>query len=69
MACIFFTPLLSAVYNVERLILQTIYIINKEILQFLGIKSAIYNQERFQIKRGLQWHMCGIQTVEGQTNF
>ena len=39
------------VYNVERLILQTIYVLNKEILQFFGLKSAVYNWERFQIKR------------------
>ena len=38
---------------VERLILQTIYVINKEILQFLGLKSAVHNQERFKIKSGL----------------
>ena len=29
-ACIFFTPFFSAVYNQERLILQTIYVLNKE---------------------------------------
>ena len=48
-----FTPIFSAVYFVERLILQTIYVLNKEILQFLGLKSAVYNQERFQIKSAL----------------
>ena len=26
--------------------LQTIYVLNNEILQFLGLKSAVYNQER-----------------------
>ena len=41
-----FTPFFSAVYIVERLILQTIYVLNKEILQFLGLKSAVYNQEQ-----------------------
>ena len=25
--------------------LQTIYVLNKEILQLLGLKSAVYNQE------------------------
>ena len=39
-------------YNVERLALQTIYVLNKEILQFLGLKFALYNQDRFQIKSG-----------------
>ena len=34
-------------------ILHTIYILNKEILQFLSLKSALYNQERFPIKNGL----------------
>ena len=29
-ACIFLTPFFSAVYNQERLILQTIYVLNKE---------------------------------------
>ena len=48
-----FTPFFTAVYIVERLMLQTIYELNKEILQFLGLKSAVYNRERFQIKSGL----------------
>ena len=34
----------------ERLILQTIYVHKQG---KLGLKSAVYNQERFQIKRGL----------------
>ena len=42
-----------AIYIVEQMILQTIYVINKDILQFLGLKSMIDNQERFQIKSGL----------------
>ena len=46
---VFFDPFFTAVYNQERLILQTIYVLNKEIL----LKSAVYNQERFQIKSGL----------------
>ena len=33
----------NAVYIVERLVLQTVYVLNKEILQFLGQKSAGYN--------------------------
>ena len=42
----FFTPFLTAVYNVEQLILQTIYVLNKEFLKLLGLKIAVYNQER-----------------------
>ena len=26
-----------------------------------SIKSVVYNQERFQIKSGLKWHVYGIQ--------
>ena len=43
-----FYPIFTAVYIVERLILQTIYVLKKEILRFLGLKSAVYNQERLQ---------------------
>ena len=50
---VFFTPFFTAVYIVEWLILQTIYVLNKEILQFLPLTSAVYKQERFQIKCGL----------------
>ena len=49
-AYIFFTPFFTAVYNQERLILQTIYVLKR------GNSSknvAVYNQERFQIKSGL----------------
>jgi hypothetical protein len=49
----FFTPFFTEVYIVEQLVLQTIYVLNKEILKFLGLKSAISNRERFQIKSGL----------------
>ena len=38
-----FTPYFTAVYIVERLVLQTIYVLNKEIHQFLGLKSTVYN--------------------------
>ena len=41
------------VYVVEQLVLQTSYVLNKEILRILGLKSAVYNQEGFQIKSGL----------------
>ena len=45
-----FYPVFSAVYNEERLILQTIYVLNKEVL---NLKAAVYSQERFQTKSGL----------------
>jgi hypothetical protein len=48
-----FTPFFTAVYIVEQLVLQTILYLNKEILQLLGLKSAVCNQERVQIKIGL----------------
>ena len=38
-----FTPFFTAVYIVERLVLQTIYVLDKEILQFLGLKFVVYN--------------------------
>ena len=45
--CIFSTPFFTAVYILEWLMLQTIYVINKEIRQFLGLKfAAVTNQER-----------------------
>ena len=30
----------------ERFVIQTIYVLTKEILQFLSLKSGVYNQER-----------------------
>ena len=36
-----------------RLMLQTIYVLKTEILQFLSLKSAAYKQERLQIVSGL----------------
>ena len=41
--CISFTPFFTEVCIVKRLILQTIYVINKKILQILSLKSAVYN--------------------------
>ena len=32
---------------------RAVSVLNKAILQFLGLKSAVYNWERFQIKSGL----------------
>ena len=47
----YFTLFFTAVYIVERLVCR--YVLNKAILQFLSLKSAVYNQELFQIKSGL----------------
>ena len=47
----FFTPFFTVVYIVERLLLQTIYVLQKEILQFFGPKigglqsRAVSNQK------------------------
>jgi hypothetical protein len=41
----------TVVYIVERLVLQTIYVLSKEILRFLSLKLAVYNQERFLMAR------------------
>ena len=51
------------VYTVERLLLQTIHVLNKVILQFLSLKSAVYNQERVMMARvryisGCQFEDC-----------
>ena len=43
----------NTVSIVERLVLQTIYVLNNENLQFLGLKFAVYNWKQFQIKSGL----------------
>ena len=48
-----FYPFFTAIYIVEWLVLRTIYVENKQILQFLRLKSSVYNQEWFQIKCGL----------------
>ena len=42
---LFFTPFFTEVYTVKRLVLQTIYVSNQENLQFLGLKSLLYDQE------------------------
>ena len=53
---VYFLPHFSvAAYIVERLILQTIYVLNMKILQFLGLKSAVYNQERVIMAH--VWHL------------
>ena len=36
----YFTPFFTGVYIVERLILETIYVLNKKILPFWGLKSV-----------------------------
>ena len=43
----------TAFYIVKQLVLQTIHVPNKKILQFLGLKSRAYNLQWFQIKSGL----------------
>ena len=43
-----FYPIFSGVYNQERLILKTICVCTKQ--GNVGLKSAVYDQERFQIK-------------------
>ena len=39
-----FYHIFTAVYIVEWLVLQTIYVLNREILQFLVLKTVVYNQ-------------------------
>ena len=51
--CIFFTTFFTVVYTLERLVLQTIYVLNEKILQYLGLKFPVYNQDWFQIKSRL----------------
>ena len=42
----FLLPFFTVAYIVERLVLQTNYVLYKEICQFLSLKSAVSNQER-----------------------
>ena len=42
MACIFFFRFFIVFYISELLVLQTNYVLNKQILQFLGLKPAIW---------------------------
>ena len=58
-----FSPHFHSVYIVEELILQTIYVVKKENLRFLGLKSAVYNWEQFQIKSGLLWWLFGMYII------
>ena len=51
-----FTPFFTAVY----IYIQFTYVVKKEILQFLGLKSTVYNWEWFQVKSGLKWCLYGI---------
>jgi hypothetical protein len=51
-----FYPVFHCGLYCRAVMLQTIYVLSKEILQFLGLKSAVYIRERFQIKSGLFWH-------------
>ena len=45
MACIFFTPYFTAVYIVERLVLQTIYVLKRKKI-FFGPKIRVYGNHR-----------------------
>ena len=47
-----------------RLILQTIYVLKREILHFLSSKSAAYKRERLQIKSSLWWRAYGTCTFK-----
>ena len=38
-----FYPIFTLVFIVERIVLQTIHVLTKEILQFVVLKSAGYN--------------------------
>ena len=40
------------IYIAERLVLETIYVLNKEILQFLGLKSAVKIKSGFKTRAG-----------------
>ena len=62
-ACILFTPYFTTVYIVVQLVLQTIYVLNKEIFQFFSLKSVAYNHERFQINSGLYWRAYDIYQI------
>ena len=55
---IFYT-IFTMIYIVECLVLRTIYVLNKEIIKFLGLKYPIYDQDWFQIKSGLEWSTYG----------
>ena len=52
-----------------RLILQTIYVLKREILHFLSSKSAAYKQERLQIESGLRWRVYGRLMKEANNSF
>ena len=52
-----FYPIFTVAYIAKRLVLQTIYVVNKEILQFLGLKSTVYNQKRVVIWRVQYTHI------------
>ena len=57
---VYFSPFFTAAFIVEQLVLQTIYGLNKEILQFLSLNPAIL------IKSGFKSRVCynGACTVQ-----
>ena len=61
-----FYPFFSVVYNQEQLILQTIYVLNKEILQFLSLKSVVSNQDR--ISKTYSFRISNNRIVENNWN-
>ena len=48
----FFTPFFTAVYIVEQLVLQIIYVLKKKNLQFLSLKSAVIIESGFKSRAG-----------------
>ena len=55
MVCIFSTPVFTAVYIVEPLVLRTIYVLNKKILQCLGLKLKVISKQERVIMTGAQF--------------
>ena len=46
-----FYPIFHCGLYCKQLMLQTSFVLNKGIFQFLGLKSAVYNQERVIMER------------------
>ena len=61
---VYFYPIFHfGLYCRAGLILQTIYVLNKEILPFLDLKSAVYNREWFQINSGIACTISPLTSV------
>ena len=50
-AYLFFRPFFTAAYIAKGLLVLKIYVLKKEIRQFLGLNSAVYNREQVIIPR------------------